>query len=569
MNLFELNQVTYFYPDEPQAAILDLSLQMNEGEFVLVIGSSASGKSTFVKLLSGLIPSFYGGKLQGKIYFKGKLLTGEVLKNGEMGMLFQNPERQIVTDLVERELVYGMENLGMPRNEMRKRFSEMVQYFNLRTLIHRSTHSLSGGEKQKVVLASVLAMGCRILILDEPTSELDPVTAEEVFALLKKLHQDFGYTVILVEHRSDECFALAERVLFFDKGQLKRDFSVSDFLHLRDAETHAYLPKVSQIFTMAEIDKVPVSISEGRKVLKEMGDFPSSTKAENSREKITQNIPPAISFDHVCFQYERKTPFLERLNLTLPKRKSIAIVGENGAGKSTLLKLAVGMMAPQFGEIRCCGRLLQDFSKEQRGRMIGYVGQQPDDYLIHDRVFEECAFTLKNFDISNDSMIQHVLSELGLSGHTQKNPRDLSFSERLRVAIASLLVLQPEILLLDEPVRGLDPHLKQVWGEMFRRWVSEKNRTVIFATQDIDFAAEFSDHLIWMSAGGMVDSGPTHVVLENNLFFIPQASRLFQNFQKGIWTMTEAVQMLKHHSPLMSDGAASPKNFETEIEKRL
>ncbi len=555
MSLFNLDHVTYFYPGKARAAIQDLSIQINEGEFLLVLGPSASGKSSFVRLLSALIPSFYGGTLQGRVFFRDKLVSTEALAKGEIGVLFQNPERQIVTDRVDCELVYGMENLGMSRREMQKRAAEMIQYFNLRAFLHRSTNSLSGGEKQKTVLASVLAMGCRVLILDEPTSQLDPVAAEEVFALLRRFHQDFGYTIILVEHRSDECFALAERILFFDEGKLKRDLPALEFLNSLDSGMVPYLPQVSQVFAMAGVETIPVSVSDGQKMLKEMVSSRNDGELETQAEVCDEDSRIAISFDRVCFRYKDQPPFFERLNLTLPRGKSIAILGENGAGKSTLLKLAAGILTPQVGDVRWDGFRLEDFSKEKRGRMIGYVGQQPDDYLIHDCVFEECAFTLKNYGISNDTLIHQVLDELGIGASLKSNPRDLSFGERMRVAIASVLVMQPDILLLDEPVRGLDAHLKHVWGKMFQQWVSEKNRTVIFVTQDIDFAAQFSDYLIWVGAGAIVDGGPTRAVLENNLFFVPQAKRLFRNFHKNIWTVREAVQALKDNQSRPAENA--------------
>lgn len=535
MTLFNLEHVNYFYPDRSQAAIRDLSLSIHEGEFILVLGPSGSGKSTFAKLLCGLVPSFYGGKLNGQVTFRNSALTPDHFSRGDISMLFQNPERQIVTDRVEREIVYGMENLGLPRDGMRRRFSEIVQYLNLHSLIHKSTHSLSGGEKQKVVLASILAMSSKVLILDEPTSQLDPIAAEEVLLLLKRLHQDFGYTIILVEHRNDECFQLAERILFFDQGELKKDLALPDFLRSVDSDSRVYLPKISQVFHAWGMERIPVSVSEGQRLLKSMILEP--LPQENSEQKEIKENSASFIFENVCFQYPTEKPVFDKLNVTFPKKKATAILGANGAGKSTLLKLGAGIVSPTFGKIRC----------EATRSKIGYVGQQPDDYLFHDRVYDECAFTLKNYGILNEALIFEVLKELGMDTYAERNPRDLSFSERLRVTIASILVLEPEIIFLDEPVRGLDAKLKQIWGEMFQKWVNEKNRTVVFVTQDVDFAAEFSDHLILMNHGQIIAQGTTQSILEKGLFFTPHVQRLFTHTTRSVMSVSQAIQILKNN----------------------
>ena len=543
MNLFDLTNVSYYYPNQDGPALDRISATIEEGEWVLVLGASGSGKSTFARLLTGLLPDFYGGTLIGNVSFRAEPLTGRQNLAREIGFVFQDTERQMLAESVMSELVFGMENLGLPPQEMRKRLAEVIGYLNLRGLCKRKTKTLSGGEKQRIVLGAILAMGPRVLVLDEPTARLDPIASEEVFQLLHKLHQDLGYTILLIEHETDCCLPLADRILYFEDGKITRDLSRHEFVSAARGKESLYLPKVTQAFQKMMCGALPVTVGEGRKWLAQ-NEPPALGRAEapnrDSRHIPSCSAPPAISMRNVSFSYSKETPLFQRLSLNIPAGQIVAIIGENGAGKSTLLKLAAGCVTLQTGEIRIFHENIHKLSGPLKVRTIGYLSQQPDEYLFHDTVYEELAFTLRHADLPVNGNVHDTLRLLDMDMHAQRNPRDLSVGERERVALASILVTNPKLLLLDEPTRGIEPRRKESWSKRLKQWVRKECRSVVLVTQDIELVAECADSVVMLSRGELIAEGPSREVFEQNLFFSPQMNRLFRGYSRGVLTRHDA-----------------------------
>ncbi|MBI4431199.1 MAG: ATP-binding cassette domain-containing protein [Candidatus Omnitrophica bacterium] len=474
MKIFEFESVRYFYPGAEIPALNNISFSIHRGEFVLLLGPSGGGKSTAARVLAGLIPKYYGGRLLGNVHYRGQPLSECKEFRQHVGIVFQNPERQILAHEVENEIVLGMENLGFPPQEMKQRLEQVLSLLSLGSIRFRRTDELSGGEKQKVILGAILAMGPGTLILDEPTSQLDPDGAVVFLSALQKLHRDLGYTIILIEHRTNHCFTLADRVLFFDQGRLTADATASTFAEIAAEKQSCYLPRTASRISHSSTREKPASAIE--------------TKV-------------GISARNLSFSYAGHAPVITGVNIDIPKGCVTAIIGDNGAGKSTLLKLFAGLLKPSDGEISVSGKPINFLLPREKVLAIGYLPQQPDDFLFNDTVEEELQFSLRGADVLDHSRVEEVLRLFNLESLRSKHPRALSIGERERVALASVWITAHQILLLDEPTRGTSPDRRSFWAAMFRQYVSNSNRTVVCVSQDMDFVAECADYILILKDG--------------------------------------------------------------------
>lgn len=558
--LFKIEDLTYYYPDTDQPALKNINLGVKEGEFLLVVGGSGSGKSSLARVLAGLIPDFYGGKCGGKVLFKGvdlHKIDRRTLAR-EVGIVFQDPEKQLVMTSVEAEIVFGLENMGLQQEEMLRRLAEVMSFLNLTPIRNEFTANLSGGQKQKVAIASVLAMQPKVLLLDEPTSQLDPLAAEEILNLVKRLNEEMGYTIILIEQRLERCFHLADRLLVMEQGQILKDGPPPEVACWEVENYLPFVPPVARFFALCGAPSVPLSVKEGRMVLKKY--FPVSSLVPSTwerqkpwkyprlfRRKNAQRVPEnnkAVEIKNLWYTYPDGKEALRGIDCTLKKGEFVAILGENAAGKSTLLKQMVGLLKPGRGSVTVMGKDTGKFSVSRLVREIGYLSQNPNDYLFCDTVEEELQFTLYNLKLKNDGVINFVLNKLGIYGLRQINPRDLSAGERQRVALASVLVARPGILVLDEPTRGIDCRLKNDLGGLLSELVSD-GTTVIVVTHDVEFATEYAQRAVMMFNGKIVSDGPKHEVLGSSMFYSPQMTRLFRGFSDGVLTIKEAIEKTK------------------------
>lgn len=544
MPLFEVQNLTYYYPETETPALKNINLRLEEGELVLVVGGSGSGKSSLVRALAGLIPDFYGGKIGGKIYFQGRDLRSWDRRRlrSQVGLVFQDPEKQLVMTTVEAEVAFGLENLGLPPPEMSRRVAEVMSYFNLSPWQKEFIGSISGGQKQKVALASVLAMQPEVLLLDEPTSQLDPVAAEEFFSLVEQLNKEMGYTVVLIEQRLERCLHLADRLILMERGEILQDGPVEEVIRWQARNGYPFLPPVAQFFASLAHPSIPLTVKAGRQELRKLEVCPPGPERPGSLKGVKG--PAVVEMKEVWFAYPGGKEALKGINLRINAGEFVAIMGENAAGKSTLLKHMAGLLKPGRGRVTVWGKDTRSTPIAQIAREVGYLPQNPEDYLFQDTVEEELRFTLKNFGLKDDGRMEAVLERLNLSGCRQVNPRDLSSGERERVALAAILVARPRLLLLDEPTRGLDFRLKAELGRLLSRLTGE-GVTVVTVTHDVEWVAEYAERVILMYDGRIVSEGPKAEVLSDSLCYSPQMARLFRGWARGVLTVREGLERVR------------------------
>ncbi|MDD2620160.1 MAG: energy-coupling factor transporter ATPase [Syntrophomonadaceae bacterium] len=546
-----IEDLSYYYPETNTPALNRINLEIPEGQFLIIAGESGSGKSSLLRIISGLAPEFYGGSSQGRISLDDvdikQLKQRELLQ--KMGIVFQNPESQLIMMSVEQELVFGLENLGLPNNLMRRRLMEVSGALGLSSYLDSFIPELSGGQKQKIALASVLAMQPEILLLDEPSSQLDPIAAQEFLAVVRQLNEDHGLTIILVEQRLERCCHLADRIIFMEQGQICYDYKVKE----RGANQWTYklpavfLPPIPKLFAGLGYKKLPMTVKQGRKILHE--DFPSL--AENKQVSVTvsktsagaeeqQNI---VDIRSLYFSYPNGQEVLKNIDLSINSGDFIAVMGENGAGKSTLLKNINGLLKAGRGQIKMLNRDTGKMTVEELAADIGYLPQDSMDYLFLPSVGEELTYTIKNRNLPDDGFKEHISKKLNLKPFLECNPRDLSAGEAQRVVIASILLSRPSLLLLDEPTRGLDNHMKEKLGELLLQLNSE-GTAIVMVTHDVEFVAQYARDLILMFGGIIVTKGSKYEILPQSTYYAPQMCKLFRNIADGVLKADEGKEIL-------------------------
>ena len=596
--MFKIENLIYYYPDIEKPALDQINLDIEEGEFILVAGESGSGKSSLARVLAGLLPEFYGGRFGGKVYFREQELQSIDRRKlaRSVGMVFQDPEKQLVMTGVEAEIAFGLENLGLPQTEMFRRVAEVIGFLNLTPLKQEFTANLSGGQKQKLALAAVLAMQPQVLILDEPTSQLDPVAAEDFFNLVKRLNEEMGFTVVLIEQRLERCFHLADRVVLMEAGRIVQEGTPEQVTGWAVKKDIPFIPPVARFFSLLGFASVPVTIKDGRKQLRLSLDTKTAhskpvVKNLQERKKIRpalneksvsgrfnlllntsvmrnfkvsakKGITSLIEVKNLWFTYSKGKEALKNINIQIGAGEFVAILGENGAGKSTLLKNMVGLLQPGRGKVMLSGSDLSKNKEQFMGRRVAYLSQNPNDYLFQDTVEDELLFTLKNFSMEDDGIVDILLENLHIACYRRVNPRDLSSGERQRVALASVLVTRPELLVLDEPTRGVDCRLKAELGS-FLAEQAEAGVGVLLVTHDVEFVAEYASRVIMMFDGQIICDGTKHEVLGSSVFYSPQIGKLCRGICDNILTFKEALETIK---PLLS-GRLNCDCLELQVER--
>ncbi|NPV89772.1 MAG: ABC transporter ATP-binding protein [Firmicutes bacterium] len=557
--LFTLKKLTYFYPEADLPALQEINLDVEEGEFLLVVGGSGSGKSSLARALAGLIPDYYGGRIGGRNFFKGQDI-GSMKQSAHarnIGIVFQDPEKQLVMTSVEAEIAFGLENLGLPQPEMFRRVAEVMSFFGISSLRREFTAKLSGGQKQKVALASILAMQPQVLILDEPTSQLDPLAAEEIFNLVKRLNEELNITIILIEQRLERCYHLADRVAVMEGGRIVKDGTAREVADWEVKNRYPYVPAVAGFFSHIGSHDIPLTIKEGRCLLKNQytfhnvsaaADVPAHNQAIKNTTKINPDKPqefPVVEINKLWFSYPNGREALRGIDFSVVAGEYVAVLGENGSGKTTLLKQIAGLLKPSRGKVSVDGVYTDCSLPHQLARVVGYLSQNPNDYLFNDTVEEELRFTQVNLGISDTANIDQWLEKLNLTRYRHANPRDLSSGERQRVALASIMVASPRLLLLDEPTRGIDYRLKAEMGRLLKE-MARSGTAVILVTHDVEFAAEYSERVVMLFDGRIAYDGPKKKVLSNSMFFAPQIRKLFRGIDDELFTIREAVERVRN-----------------------
>jgi len=552
--LLEFSDVTFTYAQQTDPAICDISAHIDDGEFVLITGPSGCGKSTLCRCINGLIPSFYGGSLAGTLQVQGKdafhTPTSEMAKH--VGMVFQDPENQLISTDVQQEIVFGLENMGVPRHLIAKRLEEVLDTVGIDHLRTRTLSGLSGGEKQKTAIAAILTLHPEILVLDEPTSELDPKGAEDILQLLKRLNEELGLTVILVEHRIDRVLSAVDRVLILDEGSICYDGNPREWIsQVGKSIPLIGIPPICQYAMQVSMtppqQTIPLTIKEGRTML---SSFLRNSKPQNREKSVlpTREQTPIIDIKHLWVTYANNITALQDITLTINKGEFVSIVGRNASGKTTLAKVLTGLQQPTKGTGHICGKPLKTSSVEDIASHVGLVFQDPNMHLFADTVEQEITFMMNNLGFSQDridSQLEQMLTQFHLHEHKTTYPRSLSTGEKQRVALASILAAEPKILILDEPTRGLDTSLKTQLMDTLSTY-QKKGGTVLLISHDIELIAQYGQRVILMSEGKIITDGEKHDVLANSLHFSPQMNRLIQPFTKygyssDILTVEEAL----------------------------
>jgi len=571
--MIRLERLTFTYAGASAPALQDVTLEIPAGAFVLLAGPSGAGKSTLLRCLNGLVPHFSGGTLRGRISVFGHDPAGEgpLALSRVVGFVFQNPEAQFVLDRVEDEVAFALENLAVPPAEMRARVTEALDLAGLTPLRDRLLETLSGGEKQRVAIAAALALRPRVLALDEPTSQLDPQSAEEVLEALVRLNRELGLTVVLAEHR-------LERVLPYATQMVYLPAPAAPLLSGPPRQVLPHVPDVPPVVALGRTlgwDPLPLTVAESRIAYRVsliayrvspvacrrlqradrrrgrgLGERRSTLRnrrhVTRNTQHVTRNTQHAtrntrhatrntqhatrdtrLTLRGLCFRYDQ-TPVLRDVSLEVAAGELVVLMGRNGAGKTTLLKCIVGLLRPQAGTIALDGEPLVGRETADICRRVGYLPQLPDDLLFADTVAEELAVTLHNHGLLDRPPIapDELLARLGLAELASAYPRDLSVGQRQRVALGAVTVTAPSLLLLDEPTRGMDYAAKAELLRLLRSWQAE-GTGVLLVTHDVELAAQAADRVVLIEEGRVCADGTPAQVLTSSPGFAPQISQLF------------------------------------------
>lgn len=538
LNVIKFENVSFTYPGAEQPALRQVTLEIPQGDFCLVFGPSGGGKSTLLRCTNGLVPHFSGGRLEGAISVNGlnplKLSTQGMSR--EVGFVFQDPEAQFVVDRVEDEIAFALENLALPPAEMEERVETALQLLKLSTLRDRRLETLSGGEKQRVAIAAALVLRPGLLVLDEPTSQLDPYAAEEVLLALVRLNHELGLTILLAEHRLERILPFATRAVYLEAGQ-------PGVIAGEPREVLRQVPVNPPVVSLGKAlgwEPLPLTVEEARQFARQHRPI-HFTKPEDAERPVAgaqSTRQPFLRAEGLEVSYG-STPALRGVSLGLYPHEITVLMGPNGSGKTTLLRCLVGLTKPQAGKVWVEGESIAGQKVAEVCRRVGYLPQDPNALLFSDTVEEELLVTLRNHGRTPQvGEVMELLTRLGLGDKAAAYPRDLSAGERQRVALGAVLVAKPGALLLDEPTRGLDYAAKRALLELLRGW-RDDGMAILLVTHDVELAAEAADRVILLEDGQVSASGSPREVLADSERFAPQMARVFPG--EGVLTVGDVM----------------------------
>ena len=548
MEKIKVDNLSFSYPSSDKLALDSVSLSIPESEFVVLCGKSGCGKSTLLRHLKKSMNP-YGNKF-GSVCFDGEEIEEMSDKDaaGKIGYVQQNPDNQLVTDKVWHELAFGLESLGYSNSVIKRRVAEMASYFGIQTWFRKSVSELSGGQKQLLNLASVMAMQPEVLILDEPASQLDPIAARDFLSTVHRLNRELGVTIVISEHRLEEIFPLADRAIVMDEGRIIANARPSEVaIQLAgngdDESVHPMyygMPPVMKLFPKELVrwqDSLPMTLREGRILMEKLFENGTLTLKEAGVQKLAEEKEansgkPVIKLKNLYFRYAKNADdVLRGLNLELEEGKLHCLLGGNGSGKSTTLKAICEIIKPQSGKVKIADNC--------RAAM---VPQNPQALFTEISCEEEVLEGLCYQKLEIEEKVQRTEEMLKLMEieHLRKaNPYDLSGGEQQRLALAKVMVSNPDILLLDEPTKGLDPFFKQTLGRILRSLCKE-NKTIFMVSHDIEFCAEFGDRCSMFFDGEIATSGSAKEFFSGNNFYTTVENKLTRKWCEGIITGEEA-----------------------------
>ncbi|MDO9545957.1 MAG: energy-coupling factor transporter ATPase [Pelolinea sp.] len=520
-SIVTIKDLKFRYRGEKELALDGIVLDISKGEFLVVMGASEAGKSTLMACFNGLIPHYTKGTIKGEVIVLGiNTANSSVPQLAEnVGIVFQDFEAQLFSTNVELEIAFGPENFAVPREEIRRRIEENLEYVGLEEFRHRPPFTLSGGQKQKLAIASVLAMQPTILVMDEPTTDLDPISKQGIFDITNKLRQRDGMTLIVVEHETEEALH-ADRIALIKDGKLVQVGSAQEILKQVDLlEELGVMPLgIPKFFKNIGETDLPLTPAEGIQTFSKIGWKISDDKYSQllEKEKLTtqHNEQPIIQCRDLEFTYPNGVKALNGIDLDIYEGEIVAIVGQNGSGKTTLAKSFNGLLIPTNGDVMVNGLHTKEQGVFKIGQKVGYVFQNPDHQIFSELVYNEIAFgpRLRNVPEEEvDKIVKEALEAVGLTGFEEEDPFSLTKSGRQRVAVASVLAVQPDVLILDEPTTGLDYKEQRSMMDMVRR-LNEQGSTIIFVTHHMWVVAEYAQKVFVIKDGRILLDGTTREI---------------------------------------------------------
>ena len=543
---FQIENLTFAYPVSPDRMTLaEVNLQVEKGEYVVLCGKSGSGKTTLLRHLKSVLAPH--GKKSGEILFNGIPMrqVSQRDQSAKIGYVMQNPDDQIVTDKVWHELAFGLESLGVDQKTMRARVSEMACYFGIADWFHRDVANLSGGQKQLLNLASIMAMQPEVLILDEPTSQLDPIAASDFLNTVRKINIELGTTVIITEHRLEDIFPYADRAIVMDSGKVIADDTprkIGKLLWEQGNDMFAAMPTPVRVFYGAGGEgDCPLTVREGRNWLsKAFTEVPRI--AEFSAKPMEDEIEkPALSLKELWFRYEKDSPdILRGVSAEVPVGSLYAIVGGNGAGKSTTLKAICGICKPYRGSVKVFGKPINKYkSSELFGGCLAMLPQDPKSLFVKKTVREDLEEMTKN-----KTLINEIAATCQIESLLGSHPYDLSGGEQQRAALAKVLLTQPKLLLLDEPTKGIDSFFKETLAIILCK-LKEQGVTIVMVSHDVEFCAKYADQVSMFFDGQILTTDTPRRFFGANSFYTTAANRMSRHVFRNAVTAEDVILLYK------------------------
>ena len=529
MEIIKFEKYGFRYAQESEWALKNIDLKINEGEILLLFGASGSGKTTLLNSIKREISPI--GEHRGKLLYENMDIEDISAEKSsvDIGMVFQIPESQIVTETVFQEIVFGMENMGFSQELMKRRLGEIITFFGFRDMMDKKIEELSGGQKQLLNLASILALGPKILILDEPTSQLDPVAARDFLSILAKINEEFSTTIIITEHRLEEVVSISHRMAYLEDGEVRNIGSPKDIVKYiwenSSMKNRDYIPSVSRMFLNLKSQETPLNVREGKQHLNREG-WNLKRVELNSSGKDSEEI---VSCKNIRYMYNKRgKEILKGVDFSIKKGEIVSIMGGNGEGKSTFLKILAGIIAPLEGEYfidKKKKKKLEEIRNE-----VSYLPQNPRIYFAGDTIGEEFDF-LKGKGVPKEK-IASVIDDMKISEILSRHPYDVSGGELQRAALSCVFAVEPKLLLLDEPTKGMDPIFKNEFGMILKK-LSNRGISIVIASHDMEFSAEYSDTCVMMSAGELSKRETPESFFYTNYFYTTTIGRMLREKLPG------------------------------------
>lgn len=546
MEILSIKDLTFSYPNKENFALQNVNLSINSGDFVVVCGQSGSGKTTLLRMLKKEIAPY--GEKQGAVYYKGEDVEklDDKISAQKIGFVFQKPDQQIVTDKVWHELAFGLESLGYDSDYIRLRVGEMANYFGITSLFRKKTTELSGGQKQLMNLASVMAMSPDVIILDEPTSQLDPITANDFITTLKKINDELGLTVIIIEHRLQEVFPIADKVAVMEDGKvICYDTPRNVCEKLSNHPMSQGFPSAVRIWQKSgSKGECPLTVKEGRNFI----NLNFSERKLPLRNTIP-NTGDIITLKDVFFRYEKGgNDILSGTNLSIKKGEHFCILGGNGSGKTTTLKILAGLLKPYRGKVIIDNNKMTKKTTADFNRLgVAMLPQNPESVFLKSRVIDDYTelCKIKGIEKSNyEEKINSVAEKLGIKDLLENHPYDLSGGEIQKCALGKVLISEPKILLLDEPTKGVDAYSKLSLSKILQE-IKSDGVTIITVTHDVEFASIVADRCGLFFDGEVLSSLVPQEFFSKNNFYTTASSRISRDKFANAVTVDDVVSLIK------------------------